>query len=142
MLSRVVCSSFTVACLAGLLAVAACSGASGSLIRGQRAFEQGEHDRALAIFRDLEPDLGRLSRIERTHYAYWRGMTDYRLGDKTDARHWLALAQALEKEAPGGLESEWAARMNQSLGELNEDVYAAVEDQATDKGTSADAGGP
>jgi hypothetical protein len=75
-----------------LLALAACSGASGSLIRGQRAFERGDHDRALAIFRDLEPDLGRLSPVERTRYAYLRGMTDYRLGDKTDARHWLALA--------------------------------------------------
>lgn len=128
--------------LVALLALAACSGVSGSLIRGQRAFEQGEHDRALAILRDLEPDLGRLSRVERTRYAYLRGMTDYRLGDKTDARHWLALAQALEKDAPGGLQTEWAARMNESLGELNEDVYAAVEDRASDALTLADGGKP
>jgi hypothetical protein len=114
-------------CAMVALAAASCSGASGSLTRGQRAFEQGEHERALAIFRDLEADVGRLSPTERTRYAYLRGMTDYRLGDKTDARHWLALAQALERESHGALEPDWAARMNESLGELNEDAYAAVE---------------
>jgi hypothetical protein len=142
MRSRLAGISSTIAALAAL----SCSGASGSLTRGQRAFEQGEHERALAIFRDLEADVGRLSRTERVRYAYLRGMTDYRLGDKTDARHWLALAQALETATPRALEPEWAARMNESLGELNEDAYAAAEAAALDAPppppSSADGGKP
>jgi hypothetical protein len=109
--------------LALMLGSAACNTYADDLSRGQRAFEESEHERALAIFRALEPDLQRLSLEERGHYAYLRGMTDYRIGYKGESRHWLSIAAAIEKEDPGSLPRDWAKRMNESLKDLNEAVY-------------------
>ena len=44
-----------------VLASAGCTTYQDDLARGQRAFEESEHERALAIFRSLEPDTGRLT---------------------------------------------------------------------------------
>jgi hypothetical protein len=101
-----------------------CATYEGDLMRGQHAFEQSEHERALAVLRALEPETARLSVISRAHYAYLRGMTDYRIGYRSDARHWLALASAMDRETPEALPPEWEKRMAESLKELNEEVYA------------------
>jgi len=116
-----------VACLAlALLAGgAACNTYADELTRGQRAFEESEHERALAIFRALEPDVQRLSLNDRAHYAYLRGMTDFRIGYRAEARHWLALASALEKQSPGSLPAGWSKRMAESLKDLDDAVYTA-----------------
>lgn len=107
----------------GCLALVSCATYDEALMRGQRAFEQSEHERALAIFRALEPDTARLSIVGRAHYAYLRGMTDYRIGYKSEARHWLAIASAMDQQTPGSLPPDWEKRMNESLRELNEEVY-------------------
>jgi hypothetical protein len=140
------------------LASAGCATYQDDLARGERAFEASEHERALAIFRSLEPDTGRLTEPERAHYAYLRGMTDYRIGYKAEARHWLAIAAAIEQQTPNSLPSEWTKRMTDSLKELNEAVYtagidtltntpeakakAADEEPASDSDSSADAPKP
>jgi hypothetical protein len=110
--------------LVALFGAAACSTYADALSRGQRAFEQSEHERALAIFRTLEPDVYRLSVDERAHYAYLRGMTDYRIGYKAEARHWLSIAAAIEHQTPGSLPVDWSRRMTESLRDLNDLVYA------------------
>ncbi len=106
-----------------MLGSAACNTYGDALTRGQRAFEESEHERALAIFRALEPDVERLSITERAHYAYLRGMTDYRIGYKGESRHWLSIAAAIEKENPGSLPRDWEKRMNEALKDLNDFVY-------------------
>lgn len=110
-------------CCAPLLA--GCATYQDDLARGQRAFEGSEDERALAIFRVLEPDTSHLSESDRAHYAYLRGMTDYRIGYKSEARHWLSIAAAMVKQTPEVLPEDWAKRMNDALKELNEAVYAA-----------------
>jgi hypothetical protein len=111
------------ALLSACAVLPACATYQDDLANGQRAFEASEHERALAIFRVLEPDLQRLSLSERAHYAYLRGMSDYRIGYKADARHWLALAAAMEEKTPGSLPADWAKRLADSMKELNENVY-------------------
>jgi hypothetical protein len=113
--------------LASLLAAASsgCATYHDDLARGERAYEASEDDRALAIFRSLEGDTTRLTEAERAHYAYLRGMTDFRIGYKAESRHWLSLAAALEQQTPGSLPAEWAKRMTESLKELNEEIYTA-----------------
>ncbi len=71
----------------------------------------------------MEPDLARLFVGERAHYAYLRGMTDFRIGYRLDARHWLALARAIDEQAPGSLPAEWKTRINDALTELNTQVH-------------------
>ncbi len=92
-------------------------------MRCQDAFEQNQHERALAVARQLEDDLPRLEPAERARYAYVRGMTDHRIGYDLDARHWLMLADAMEKQLPGSLPAEWAAKLAETLPPLNEAVY-------------------
>lgn len=109
--------------LSALVTFAACTTYRDQLSRGQRAFEQSDYDRTLAILRDLEPDMTRLTVPEQAGYAYLRGMSDYRIGYKTDARHWLSIAKAYEDGSPGVLPADWKARTNEVVDELNRIVY-------------------
>jgi len=106
-----------------ILPLAACATYSDELSRGQTAFEQNQHERALAVFRALEHDESHLSPEEQTRYAYLRGMTDYRIGYKADARHWLIVAKALEAQTPNSLPADWKTTMNDRIKELNEEVF-------------------
>jgi hypothetical protein len=106
------------------LLAASCTTYRDQLARGQRAFELNDHDRTLAILRDLEPDVHRLTLPEQAQYAYLRGITDFRIGYKADARHWLAIAKAHEDNSPGLLPVDWRARTNEALEVLNEAVYS------------------
>jgi hypothetical protein len=109
----------------GLLALqlAACATQSEDLNRGQRLYDESQYERALAIFRALEPEQDSLGEGDRARYFYLRGMTDYRLGFRRDARHWLALAKATDQAYPGGLAPEWHERLERYLGDLNREVY-------------------
>ena len=114
-----------------LLAIAlgsvACATYSEDLNRGQRMYEENKYENALALWRVLENDTDSLSLNDQARYAYLRGMTDYRLGYRSDSRHWLAIAKATEQEHAGGLSVEWKERLEQSLADLNQDVYGGAE---------------
>lgn len=103
---------------------ASCTTYRDELARGQQAFDNNEHERALAILDDLEPDVTRLGPTERARYSYLRGMSNYRTGHKREARHWLVVALAQEEMAPGSLPVDWKTRSTEALAELNEVVYA------------------
>ena len=109
------------------LLVLGCSTYREDLNRGQRLYEENQYEHALAIWRVLESDTDSLSLNDQARYAYLRGMTDYRLGLRPHARHWLGLARAVEKEHPGGLNQEWKDRLDKSLADLNTDVYGGSE---------------
>ncbi len=106
-----------------LLPLGGCTTYKDDLARAQHAFETSSYERALAAFRTLEPDLGHLDEVDRTRYAYLRGMTDYRSGYLSDARHWLMVAKALESRTPGALPPGWKTRLAESLLHLNATVY-------------------
>lgn len=105
--------------------VAGCATYREDLNRGQRLYEENQYEHALAIWRNLEPDFESLSFKDQARYTYLRGITDYRLGFRADARHWLAVARAIEQEHPGGLQVEWKQRLESSLEDLNKEVFAA-----------------
>lgn len=111
------------------LVLACCAGCATyreDLYRGQRLYEENQYEKALAIWRVLETDTDSLSYNEQSRYAYLRGMTDYRLGFRSDSRHWLAIAKAVDQEHHGGLSPEWKERLEQSLDDLNKDVYGGA----------------
>jgi lipoprotein NlpI len=116
-------------CLITLTATA-CATTHDQLARSQIALEQNEHEQALALLRDLERDFARLSLTERAQYAYLRGMTDYRLGHRADARHWLSLARTYDEASTGVLAADWRARTRDALAEMNtvveENGFAAL----------------
>jgi hypothetical protein len=121
--------------LLGALSVGAvgCATYQDALHRGQRYYDENEFEKALALWRALEDDMDSLEEKDRARYAYLRGMTDYRLGFRPHARHWLAIAKALEEVHPGGLPEDWTRRADEALADLNREVYggAQVEEVAS-----------
>lgn len=130
------------------------------LVRARAHYDSNQHEKALAIFRVLEMDIDSLPAGEQAQYAYLRGMTDFRLAGssltsdvsggaadpkkayRTNARHWLAIAAAIEKETPGGLTPEEKTRLVESLTDLNKDVYGGAEglaDEPKNEKKAADA---
>jgi hypothetical protein len=125
------------------LCVGACATYREDLNRGQRLYEENEYEHALSIFRVLETDMDSLDENDQARYAYLRGMTDFRLGFRPDARHWLAVAKAIEQEHPGGLSPQWKQRLDESMNELNQEVYGGGESaKAPDASKTPGAAGP
>jgi hypothetical protein len=121
-LRRVLLAASALAAVALGPAVAGCATYHDQLARSQQAFEQSQDERALGLLRDLEVDATRLPISERAHYAYLRGMSDYRLGYRGDARHWLSLARAYDEATPGVLPTDWKSRAAAALEAMNEVV--------------------
>ncbi len=105
------------------LGVASCATYRDDLLRGERYYKASEHEQALATWRILEADLDSLEPRDQARYAYLRGMTDYRLEYRADARHWLGIARELEQLYPGGLAGEDKQRIEEALNDLNDDYY-------------------
>ena len=118
--------------------VVGCATYREDLNRGQRLYEENEYEHALAIWRELEPDTDSLEPMDQARYAYLRGMTDYRLGFRPDARHWLAISKAIEAEHPGGLSQQWKDRLASALKDLNKDVYGGADDISNSKSTATE----
>ena len=121
-----------------VLAVGGCATYREDLNRGQRLYEENEYEHALAIWRILEADMDSLELTDQARYAYLRGMTDYRLGFRPDARHWLAIAKAVEQEHPGGLSPQWKQRLEEALADLNRDVYGGAETLGSTQSTATE----
>lgn len=112
------------------------------LERARAHYEKNEYEPALALFRVLEFDMDSFNDGELAQYAYSRGMTDYRLASlvttassvadpkqayRSNARHWLAFAHAVEDKTPGGLSGDEKQRLDEALVDLNRDVYGGGE---------------
>ncbi|HEY5958400.1 MAG TPA: hypothetical protein VIV60_17675 [Polyangiaceae bacterium] len=109
-----------------LFLASGCATYRDDLSRGQRMYLDTHYDQALAIWRVLERDFDSLSPAEQSRYAHLRGMTDYRLGLRADARHWLAIAKATNEAHPGGIDAETAPQLERALEELNQETYAML----------------
>lgn len=103
--------------------VTGCNTYHDQLARSQASFERNEHDRTLALLRDLERDVTKLPLSEQAQYAFLRGMTDYRMGFRADARHWLSIAKAMDDNSPGLLPAAFKAQTVEALAEMNQQVW-------------------
>jgi hypothetical protein len=139
--------------LGGLLA-AGCQTYRQDLERAQHHYEHNEYEAALALFRVLEPDMDSFSPAEQSQYAYFRGMNDYRLaslapqgsgvadpkkGYRTNARHWLGVAAAIEKVTPGSLNDDQKQRLHETVTDLDKDVFGGADTAPVD---APDGGAP
>jgi hypothetical protein len=106
-----------------MLGALACAGQGDALARGQRYYEDNQYERALALWRDLDRRQAAFAPAERTRYAYFRGMTDYRLGYRDDARHWLAIAKARDQAGGGVLGATWQERLEVALSDLEREAF-------------------
>lgn len=105
-----------------------CQNYRDQLQRGQGYYEQNQYESALAIWRNLERDQSALSRPEMVRYCYLRGMTDFRLGYREDARYWLGLAKAATTKGTPALEPDESKRLEETLNDLNQEVFGIAEE--------------
>ena len=111
--------------------MASCATYREHLNLSQRHFEANDFERALVLLRDLERDLDALSPPERARYAYLRGMADYRMSYRSDARHWLALAREFEAQTPGAFSEPWKARIVDAQRDLDREVFGNIASSVT-----------
>jgi hypothetical protein len=111
-------------------ALVACSTYRDDLDRAVAHYNENQYEAALSLFEVLELDLDSLSPKERAEYAYNRGMTHFRLSQRLDARHWLGIAAASEKQQKGSLTEEEMKRLNDVLDGLNKERYGLAESPA------------
>lgn len=102
-----------------LLALVGCATYRDDFDRARLHYDANEYDRALLLLEVLEGDIDSLSQVERAQYAYYRGMSHFRLEQKRDARHWLANAAARERAAEGSLPTDAKSRVDEMLVKLN-----------------------
>jgi hypothetical protein len=114
-------ASAVVLCVAAS-APSGCVSHRAELKSAERAFSQDQHELTLALLRDLEEDLRHMTPQERAVYSYLRGMTDYRVGYRVDARTWLGMAWAEHQRDASLLSEDWAKRSREVLAEMNEEV--------------------
>lgn len=128
--------SLWVAALLGSALAGGCTTYRDQLARGERAYEKSDYDRSIALLRDIEHDFAHLSPSEQADYAFVRGMSDYNIGYKLEARHWLAVARACDERTPGSLSADQKAKTASTLDELNKPIFAegtqALSDQRKD----------
>jgi hypothetical protein len=101
------------------LGLTACATYRDDLDRASVHYHANEYAESLALLAVVENDIDSLSEGERARYAYYRGMSYFRLNQLPDARHWLGRAAAREKATAGSLSKEEITRVNDTLDKLN-----------------------
>lgn len=150
---RALCFAFAFG-IAATIAGVGCATYQQDLERARHHYEATQFEESLALLRVLEPDLDSFNAAEQAQYAYLRGMTDFRLSSITpagssvsdpkkayrlNARHWLSVAAAIEKQTPGGLTDEEKGRLGEAMRDLNHDWPTGEDDLLA---AAADAGAP
>jgi hypothetical protein len=114
MVARFRAPCLLVAC-AGLVA---CTGLADDLRRAEVAFTQARYEDVEVWLDALAPDIGRMEASERTRYYYFAGMSAYRIGERTRARHALALCREELALSRTALPSNYQRNLHAALEEL------------------------
>jgi len=120
--------------LLGALAAPGCATYRDDLDRAMGHYQGNEYAKALVLLEVLEKDLDSLSQPERARYAYYRGMSHFRLNQRRDARHWLGRSAAREKASKGALSKEENKRVADTLADLNKDRWGGAATPAAEEG--------
>ena len=104
----------------------ACTSAATDLRSAQDLYRDARYEQAAAWLDALEPELQQMSSAERARFYYLRGMSAFRLGQRADALHYLALAQVLFGDAPDDIPPPWRPVLERTLEALGPGGSAPV----------------
>ena len=79
--------------LVSSLSLVACASFAENLRRGVQHYDAERWQQALAVWIELEDDVPEQSRGERGEYYAYLALTHLRLGHRSDARHYFAIAR-------------------------------------------------
>ena len=95
-----------------------CASVTSDLQRAQLLYKDARYEETEAWLGELEHDAPSMSPAELARFHYLRGMTAFRLGQRDEALHFLALADALAAQALDRLPPGWNDVMQRTLAEL------------------------
>lgn len=127
-----------------LLLAPACAALRDNLQRAEDSYEQARYDDALVWLDSLEDDAVDMETDMRARFYYLRGMTAYRLDQRNDALHYLALAREVAGDDARMLRPEWRESLERTLAELTptEGTFRArTAADAAGRGDTATSGG-
>lgn len=101
-----------------LVLMVGCAALSDDMRRAETSYETARYEDALVWLEDLEDDAPSMDEQMRARYFYLRGMTEYRLGHRLNALHYLAVTRELTGDDGAGLRPEWRQIMDRTLEEL------------------------
>jgi len=101
-----------------LCATSACTSVASDLRTAQTLYKDARYEDAQHWLSELERETASMPKPELTRFYYLRGMTAFRLGQREDALHFLALADALCAEDGTRLPAEWQTVMERTLQEV------------------------
>src|SRR5688572_2449533 len=104
--------------LSAALSAPGCAAVADEMRRAEASYEQARYQNTLIWLTDLEDDAPGMDQEMRARYFYLRGMTEYRLGHRQDALHYLAVAREISGDQGAGLRPEWRQIMDTTLTEL------------------------
>lgn len=104
------------ALLAGWLV--GCVALGSELDTAAELYDDAQYEAAQRWLSELASQSGGMSRTQQARYYYLRGMTAYRLGQRQDALHYLALAMAAADTAGAALRPERRVIMERTLAEI------------------------
>ena len=98
--------------------IGGCAAVSDDMRRAEQTYETARYENTLIWLRDLESEAPGMDLEMRARYYYLRGMTEYRLGHRADALHYLAITREIASDGGAGLRPEWQQIMERTLTEL------------------------
>lgn len=100
------------------VAVLGCAATASEMRRAEDAYDQARFDHARTWLVDLEDEAPGMSVAMRARYFYLRGMSEYRLGHRLDALHYLEVAKEIVGDDQRLLEEEQRELLTRTLAEL------------------------
>ncbi len=77
-----------------------CASVGNDLERGRQHYASSQYAAALRVFLEIQQEIPALPASRQALYYYYRGMTHYRLGQRSDARYYLGQAHELVSMNP------------------------------------------
>ena len=108
--------------IAACVLLSACATYASELQKAQSAYEDARYERVITWLDELETHSPELDRGDRAKLYYLRGMSEFRLGRKTNARHYLALAREASVDG-AGFSREWKRTLDRTLDAVDADFF-------------------
>ncbi|MEY4509944.1 MAG: hypothetical protein RLZZ450_2066 [Pseudomonadota bacterium] len=96
-----------------------CTSLGDDVRRAEQAFSEARYEDVEEWLDDLEPSVGKMSTPLRARYYYLAGMSAYRIGQRAEARHALALCREELAMSDENFPAAWKHNLETALDELS-----------------------
>src|SRR5207245_10105251 len=92
-----------------------CASIDEDLERGRRHYAATQYAAAMRVFLEIQNEVPGLAASKQALYYYYRGMTHYRLGQRSDARYYLGQAAEIVAMDPNVMRDDHKRTLEETL---------------------------